>query len=319
MGGPVIIVHGGAGKWPRNRQDAGLRGVERAADVGFRTLRQGGSAMNAVEAAVVSMEDDPVFNAGTGSTLNLLGEIETDAAVMDGKSLQGGGVALLRTVKNPIRLARIVMEKTNHVLLAGDGAQRVAAAFKLPEANLRVEKRVEEWQKARAKLGRGQLVNYEKNRRLSRTILPLKTLDTVGALALDKKGDLAAGCSTGGVSLKLPGRIGDSAILGAGLYADNERGAATATGIGEIAMRLVISKKAVDLMSCENAEQAAENTVRMAGLKIGRGLGMITLHKNGGFGVAHNTPNLCWAARSIDDSKVRISRVRLGSQSQQDF
>jgi beta-aspartyl-peptidase (threonine type) len=208
-------------------------------------LSSGGSALDAVQVSIVSLEDDPVFNAGRGSTLNLRGEIETDAAIMDGKTLCGAGVALLRDIKNPIKAARIVFEKTDHVLIAGAAARELALANGLAKTNLRVSSRVKAWKEGLRKL-EGKRVSY-----LSRTspeiiqhFLP-KSTDTVGALCLDSDGNLAAACSTGGVSLKLPGRIGDSAILGAGLYADNSSGAATATGIGEQAMRLVISKARV--------------------------------------------------------------------------
>src|SRR4029077_21241577 len=123
---PIIIVHGGAGDWPSELHKRGLNGVRKATDRGFRILFGGGSALDAVEAAIVSLEDDPVFNAGRGSTLNLRGEIETDAGIMDGKTLRGAGVALLRDIKNPIKAARIVFEKTDHVLIAGAAARELS-------------------------------------------------------------------------------------------------------------------------------------------------------------------------------------------------
>ncbi len=311
----VIIVHGGAGEWPKGRKVNGLSGVRRAASSGFKVLRDGGSSIDAVESAVVSMEDNPVFNAGTGSTLNLLGEIETDAAIMDGRKLEGAGVALVRGVKNPIRLARIVMEATDHALIAGYGAERIAAAYELPTADLRVQHRVRAWRRAQLSLKRGRPGYFKKNLHLMKTKLHFDFGDTVGALALDGKGNLAAACSTGGVSLKLPGRIGDSAILGAGLYADNRMGAATATGIGEIAMRSVVSKTAVEMMNSSTAEEAVLETVRNAGQRLGRGVGLLTLDRHGGFGIAHNTPHLCWAAVSNGESKARISGTRMNAHS----
>jgi beta-aspartyl-peptidase (threonine type) len=258
-------------------------------------LENHGSALDAVEKAVVSMEDNPLFNAGKGSALNLLGKIETDAAIMDGRTLRGGGVALLKNVKNPIRVARIVMEKTDHVLIAGEAARIIAISYGVPRADLRVPRRVNDW-----KIGLRRLRNGRPSH-LSHTHREIiehftRTSDTVGALALDREGNLAAADSTGGVSLKLPGRIGDSPILGAGLYADNESGAATATGIGEQAMRLVISKRACDLMSRDNAPSAAVKTIRYATRKLGAGTGLIALDWKGRFGVAHNTRNLPWVA-----------------------
>src|SRR5216683_7182184 len=209
----IVIVHGGAGDWPSELHKRGLNGVRRAADRGFRILSSGGSALDAVQVAIVSLEDDPAFNAGRGSTLNLRGEIETDAAIMDGKTLRGAGVALLRDIKNPIKAARIVFEKTDHVLIAGQAARELAIANGLAEANLRVSSRVKAWKEGLRKL-ESKRVSY-----LSRTspeiiqhFLP-KSADTVGALCLDTNGNLAAACSTGGVSLKLPGRIGTAQFL----------------------------------------------------------------------------------------------------------
>ncbi len=312
---PVIVVHGGAGDWPKSKRIRGLSGVRRAANNGYSVLRSGRSSLDAVESAVVSLEDNPVFNAGIGSTLNILGEIETDAAMMDGRKLEGAGVALVRGVKNPIRLARIVMEQTDHALIAGYGAERIAAAYGLPTADLAVQARVSVWRRQLLSLKHGGTARFKKNLRLMKTRFHFNPGDTVGALAVDRRGNLAAACSTGGVSLKLPGRIGDSAILGAGLYADNRMGAATATGIGEIAMRSVISKMAVEAMKDSTAEEAALETVRVVGEELGQGVGMLTLDRKGRFGIAHNTPHLCWAALSNGKLRAQIFGARLKTHS----
>jgi len=310
---PIVIVHGGAGDWPSELHKRGLNGVRRAADHGFRILFIGGSALDAVEAAIVAMEDNPVFNAGRGSALNLRGEIETDAAMMDGKTLRGAGVALLRDIRNPIKAARIVFEKTDHVLIAGPSARELAIANGLAKANLRVSSRVKAWKEGLRTL-ESKRVSY-----LSRTSPEIiqhflaKSSDTVGALCLDSDRNLAAACSTGGVSLKLPGRIGDSAILGAGLYADNDSGAATATGIGEQAIRLVISKAACDLMKRENPLSAATKAIRHSTKRLGEGIGLLTLDRNGRYGVAHNTRNICWAAKTVDGSTAKMSGKRVRS------
>ncbi len=299
---PVIIVHGGAGDWPAHLHRPALAGVRKAADSGFRVLRGSGSALDAVEAAVVSMEDNPIFNAGTGATLNLLGQVDTDAAIMDGKALRGGGVALLRSIRNPIKAARLVMDQTDHVLMAGTPAEKLALANCLQRANLKVPRRVQAW-----KQGIRQLKS--KRKRPSDKTLEIfmgKRFDTVGALAIDSDGNLAAGDSTGGVSLKLPGRIGDSPILGAGLYADNRSGAATSTGLGEQAMRLVISKTACDIMKTETGPSAAIKTIRLATRAVGVGTGILTLDRKGRYGVAHNTRNLCWAVASDSISTQRM-------------
>jgi L-asparaginase / beta-aspartyl-peptidase len=304
---PIVVVHGGAGDWPIKLHKSALAGVRKAAGIGFEVLKERGSAMDAVEAAVVAMEDNPIFNAGTGSTLNLLGQIETDAAIMDGGTLRGGGVALLRNIRNPIKAARIVMEQTNHVLIAGNAAEKLAMASGLHKANLRVPRRVQDWKKGLKQL------RSNRNRPANKTleIFTGNRFDTVGALAIDYDGSLAAGDSTGGVSLKLPGRIGDSPILGAGLYADNRSGAATTTGIGEQAMRLVLSKTACDVMRLETGPVAAIKTVRLATKAMGRGMGILTLDRKGRYGVAHNTRNLCWAMRADSDSTDRIWGTRV--------
>ena len=304
MGTLTIIVHGGAGVWNKSKQAAGLSGVGWAASLGFGLLKQGGSAIEAVEAAVIEMEDNPVFNAGRGSTLNLLGEVEADAGIMNGKSRRGAGVALLRHLKNPVSLARIVMEKTDHVMLAGHSAERLGDAFGLPKANLKLPERVHQWKRARQQLEKGALSGFSRTLRLMRSKRGVLFGDTVGALAIDQNGDLAAADSTGGVSLKLPGRIGDSPILGAGLYADNRMGAATVTGLGEIAMRFVVSKAACDAMVYLTAQQAASQTVERVTKQAGRGLGIVTLDRKGRYGVAHNTPHLCWAAITKDRGLV---------------
>ena len=305
---PAIIVHGGAGDWPEKLQPAGLKGVKEAATKGFQLLQRGGSALQAVERAVNNLEDNPLFNAGRGATLNLAGDVEADAGIMDGRSHLGAGVALLGHVKNPISLARIVLDETDHALLAGKNAERLAEIFKLPRATLKDPARLRQWKQATRNLGKPNLGLFPRNMKLIKREGRDFLGDTVGALAIDRKGNLAAGDSTGGVFLKLPGRIGDSPILGAGLFADNSTGAATATGLGEIAMRFVVSKTTCDAMTSQSAQQAAERTVRHVTRVAGKGLGIIALDRKGRFGVAHNTRHLCWA--SYDDSKGLVSRIR---------
>ena len=298
LGKRAIIVHGGAGDWPRSLHRSALKGVRHAADLGFKVLDRGGSAMNAVEEAVVSLEDNPLFNAGKGSALNLLGEVECDAAIMDGKTLRGGGVALLKGVKNLVRAARIVMDKTDHVLIAGDAARMIALTNGVPRADLKVPHRVEDWKMGLRKLRKQRPRHLSHTSKVEIENFLARVSDTVGALALDSGGNLAAADSTGGLGLKLPGRIGDSPILGAGLYADNNSGAATATGIGEQAMRLVISKRTCDLMIRDTAINAATKAVRYATRRLGIGTGLITLDRKGRHGVVHNTRNLPWVAKT---------------------
>jgi L-asparaginase / beta-aspartyl-peptidase len=230
---------------------------------------------------------------------------------MDGNTLRGAGVALLRNIKNPIKAARIVLDKTDHVLIGGPAANELALANGLAKSDLKVLKRVKAWKEGLREL-RSKRFRY-----LSRTSPDIiqhflaKSSDTVGALGLDNHGNLAAACSTGGVSLKLPGRIGDSAILGAGLYADSKTGAATATGIGEQAIRLVISKSACDLMRHDNALLAATQTIHLTTKTLGIGMGLITLDRSGRYGIAHNTRHLCWAARTVGESTEKMSGTRV--------
>jgi L-asparaginase / beta-aspartyl-peptidase len=307
LANPTIIVHGGAGNWPKNNHAIGLAGVRKAATRGFQILQHGRSAIQAVEAAIMEMENNPIFNAGKGSTLNLAGNVEADAGIMDGKTLRGAGVALLHHVKNPISLAKLVMEKTDHALLAGKSAERFGEAYGLPVANLRIPERVRQWKQAKHELEKRGISDFPRNLKLLQDKRGFFLRDTVGALALDQKGNLAAADSTGGVSLKLPGRIGDSPILGAGLYADNRLGAATATGVGEIAMRLVVSKSACDAMRSLTAQGAASKTVRDVTRLAGRGLGIVSLDRKGRYGVAHNTPHLCWA--ELAKNKGLVSKM----------
>ena len=305
---PVIIVHGGAGEWPVRLQKLALSGVGEAASVGFGVLLEGGSALDAVEASVVSLEDNSIFNAGTGSTLNLLGEIETDAAIMDGGTLRAGAVALLRGIRNPIRAARVVMDQTDHVLIGGAAAKKLALESGLSRANLRVPRRVESWRQGIRRL-KAKSGNSRSGEVIRKSVK--KRLDTVGALAIDQEGHLAAAASTGGVSLKLPGRIGDTPILGAGLYADDSSGASTATGLGEQAMRLVISKMACDLMKRKSALGAAKFAVNYSNRKLGPGTGLLTLDSKGRFCAAHNTRHLCWAAKTSKGAFHGMKGVRI--------
>ncbi len=307
MARPAIIVHGGAGEWPSSRQRKGMTGAKAAAKAGWEVLKSNGSSIDAVQACVVSMEDNPIFNAGFGSALNLDGYVEMDAAIMDGERLSGGAVALVRGIKNPVRLARIVMEETDHTLIAGPGAERIARAYNLPRSNPKTPDKVRAWQRGLAVFKRGKARHLARNYSLVQEGW-LGRGDTVGALAVDDEGGLAAACSTGGLSLKLPGRIGDTAILGAGLFADNRAGAATAKGIGELAIRTAISKTACELMGKSPPDVAARRCIQVAGERVGRGLGIIAMDPAGRYGVAHKTRHLCWAA--MDKLKgLRVSVV----------
>lgn len=295
---PVMLVHGGAGSWQPERSQPGLLGVKKAVQAGFIILMNNGSALDAVVKAVSAMEDDGVFNAGYGSSLNLEGQIEMEASVMEGRTLQAGAAGLLRDIKNPVRLARIVMEDTDHVFVVGEGAEELAKLHNLPRKDPSTELRVKYYkdQKERFLHGKPEL---PKLAALVKEHPEVFKLETVGAVALDNDGNVAAATSTGGFPLKLPGRIGDSPIIGAGTYADNECGACSATGVGEIAMRLVLSKTVCDLMGRgTSAQEAVESSIKTVNRRIPYGynhMGLVAVDTHGNVGVAHNSPNLCWA------------------------
>jgi len=291
----ALAVHGGAGVWKGARRRKGLRGVRRAASNGAHALRNGGTALDAVETCVVAMEDDPTFNAGYGSALNLLGRAEMDASIMDGQTLQAGAVALVTRVKNPIRLARLVMEKTDHVLVAGSGAERLARLFRLESRNPITYNAKKSWRLLRAQLARGQVAYLPKAYELAREFPEIMSTGTVGAVARDGDGNIAAGTSTGGLALRLPGRVGDTPLIGSGTYADGS-GGCSVTGIGEGTIRLALAKTTCDLIhSGSSARKAADQSVRHLQSRLGMKIGMITVDARGRIGSAHSTPDLCWA------------------------
>jgi beta-aspartyl-peptidase (threonine type) len=295
---PVIIVHGGAGTWQPERSQAGLEGVKQAAKNGFEILKKGGSAVDSVMEAVMVMEDGGAFNAGYGSSLNIEKSVEMEASIMDGKTLQAGATGLLKDIKNPVHLAKIIMEKTDHVFVVGEGAEKLARIFNLERRNPITELRLKYYEQQKKVLLDGKF-ELPRLADLVKTHPELFTLETVGAVALDDDGNVAAATSTGGFPLKLPGRIGDSPLIGCGTYADNQAGACSATGIGEIAIRLVLAKTACSYMeNGKMAQEAVELAIRLVDRKIPsvyNHMGLISVDVHGGIGAAHNSPNLCWA------------------------
>jgi beta-aspartyl-peptidase (threonine type) len=286
----VIVVHGGAG-FSRRDLRSGLDGVMAAARSGSSCLKKGGTALDAVESAIVKMEDNEIFNAGRGSSLTLQGTVEMDAAIMDGIDLSAGAVALVRDVKNPIRLARLVMERTEHVLIAGESAEQLAKAFSLPKCNpITIRRR-----RMYLKLKKESKAQPTKNVLLLRDHPEILT-DTVGAVALDQHGNFAAAASTGGIMLKIPGRIGDTPQIGSGLYADNRAGAATATGIGEVAIKLVLSKAVCAMMEQGiSAPNASVNAIWSATKLLHGQAGVISIDKQGRIAAVHNSKFMPWA------------------------
>jgi beta-aspartyl-peptidase (threonine type) len=242
----AIIVYGGAGTWQEKRLREALPGVRDAALAGWKSLTAGGSALDATIEAVVAMEDNPVFNAGTGACLNLLGEPELEAFVMRGDTLEAGAVFGV-LVKNPVRLARLVMEKTDHVILVGEGARLFARAMGFPEYDPVMPERVEKtYNKLMKRLREGESERWARLPEFVRNHPEYRT-DTIGAVAVDGTGLCAVASSTGGVFLKMPGRMGDTPIPGAGNYA-TRIGAVSMTGEGEGMLRTLAAKRACDLL-----------------------------------------------------------------------
>ena len=265
---PAIIVHGGAGRIRDEELPARLDGCRAAALTGWKILQQGGSALDAAEAAVAALENDPLFNAGTGSTLNAVGRVEMDAAIMDGNTLRAGSVAAVQGVKNPIQLARRVMEDGRHVMLVGDGALAFVRQIGFPECApeaLIVAAQRKRWNEKHG---------------------------TVGCVAFDASGKIAVATSTGGTFNKLPGRVGDSPLPGCGTYADDV-GGVSCTGSGEAIMRLVMGKSAVELLKTgADPQAAAHQTVRLLAQKTGGMGGLIVIDGNGRIGYARNTERM---------------------------
>lgn len=281
----AILVHGGAGNLSsHDRALACANGCLAAARIGHAILASGGSALDAVEAACRALEDDPLFNAGTGSCLNADGEVEMDAAIMEGSSLRAGGVAAVRTVKNPISLARRVMEDSPHVLLAAGGAERFAREQGIPPhppSLLVTPRALERWEKERAK-----------------ELAPKP--GTVGAVAVDSSGRMAAATSTGGMSGKRAGRVGDSPLPGCGLYADDRGGAVSATGDGEKIIRVVLSKFVSDRMAAGESAALATAAAIHELERVGGEAGVIAVDRSGRLGFATNAAQMSRA--SIDAS-----------------
>ena len=286
----AIIVHGGAWDIPVELHADHLAGCRAAAEAGWAMLTAGGSALDAVEAAVRVMEDHPVFDAGRGSHLNQDGEVELDAGMMDGRTLMAGAVASVKRIANPITLARRVLDRGEHVFLVGAGAERFAQEAGVPfcdGADLVVPREQALWEARRMTKGEG------------RKAFGRGAADTVGAVAMDAAGNLAVGNSTGGTAYKYPGRVGDTPIIGCGLYADNTFGAAACTGWGEQIMKTVLAKTTVDQIVLLGDPQTAANVaIAYFRHRIGGLGGVICLSPDGQVGLAHSTPYLAHAYRT---------------------
>ncbi len=305
----AIIVHGGVSELKKEKVERAVNGVKRAVEAGYAVLKSGGDALDACEKAVNVLEDDPVFNAGTGSALTLDGQCAMDASIMRGSTLQVGAVADVRNVKNPISLARKVMEETDHVLLVGEGAEKFARIMGFPEYDPITEERRMEWKKLMDRVMNGRSLKHWK--KLSELIKkhPEILHGTVGCVALDERGEVAAGTSTGGVFLKLFGRVGDTPIPGAGTYA-TIYGGASATGIGEAMMRTLLAKTVVDFMKIGlSAPKAAEAGIDLINNTVNMMAGIITIDRHGNIGFAHNSRDMIVGFINENMDSIEISGI----------
>ena len=313
---PSLIVHGGAWSIPEERFPTCREGIRRSLESGWRILAEGGAAIDAVEAAVMALEDDPTFDAGYGSHLTRDGRVELDAILMDGSTLKAGAVAAVERIRNPIRLARSILEKSEHMMLVGHGAEQFAkekGRIPLcdPEELITDSERsawrrcLEDSHAAEHHLGHEQ--------------------GTVGAVALDSKGNLFAGTSTGGTCCKHSGRVGDSPLIGCGCYADAEWGGVSSTGHGEGIMKIVMAKMAVDLLATppedryrlrsrpegsqaelNHAQFVADACVRKLAHRAHTTGGLILLDREGHPAAAYNTTQMAYGFVERD-GRFRIS------------
>jgi len=299
---PVLVVHGGAWAIPDDMVEAHLRGVRKALAAGWSVLERGGSALDAIEESVALMEDDDTFDAGRGSFLNRDGKVQLDALIMDGATLRAGGVGCVERLRNPVRAARKILSESPHVYFVGAGAEQFAAEHGVPLCRnedliiAREVERLREYQREEA--GHG-----------NELFAPTISHDTVGAVALDRQGNIAAATSTGGTLNKAPGRLGDSSLIGCGCYADNLSAAASTTGWGEPIMKLVLAKWTADRVAAGNLpEWAAQEAMNYLKQRLNGHGGIIVLNAQGQIGIAHNTPRMAWACKTIKKEEAGIER-----------
>jgi beta-aspartyl-peptidase (threonine type) len=299
---PVLVVHGGAWAMPDDMVEAHIRGVSNAIAAGWRVLERGGPALDAVEEAVVVMEDDETFDAGRGSFLNRDGRVQLDALIMDGATLRAGGVGCVEHLRNPIRAARKILSESPHVYFVGEGAEKFAAEHGVPLCNnedLIIPREVERLREYQA----------EANQHGKELFAPQISHDTVGAVALDSAGNIAAATSTGGTLNKAPGRLGDSSLIGCGCYADNLSAAASTTGWGEPIMKLVLAKWTADRIAAGNLpEWSAQEAMNHLKQRVDGHGGIIVLNREGHIGIAHNTPRMAWAYKTVKQQDAGVVR-----------
>ncbi|XP_029927315.1 isoaspartyl peptidase/L-asparaginase [Myripristis murdjan] len=288
---PVLVVHGGAGHIPPERAKVSIAGVRSATRAGYAVLRRGGSAMDGVVEAVTQLENNPYYNAGCGSVLNVKGEVEMDAIVMDGKTLASGAVSAVRNVANPVQLARLVMEKTSHLCLTAEGANQFARDMGVAEVP--AESLITDYARMR----------WRKN--LQPDANPVECqmgkMGTVGAVAVDMEGNIACATSTGGMLNKMEGRVGDTACIGCGGYADNKVGAVSPTGHGEAIMKVVLSRLILFHMEQgQSAEAASDSGLAYMKSRVGGLGGVVTVDPQGRWAARFSSRQMSWAAAQKD-------------------
>ena len=339
---PVLVVHGGAWAMPDDMVEAHIRGVNNALAAGWRVLERGGPALDAVEEAVVIMEDDETFDAGRGSFLNRDGKVQLDALIMEGSTLRAGGVGCVERLRNPVRAARKILSESPHVYFVGEGAERFAAEHGIPlcgNEELIIPREVERLREYQARSlehqaknptsgakgapemghprsGMGHPTAHPSGRPTgSEMFAPgdddaTISHDTVGAVALDRDGNIAAATSTGGTLNKAPGRLGDSSLIGCGCYADNQSAAVSTTGWGEPIMKLVLAKWTADRISAGNMpEWSALEAMNYLRQRVNGHGGIIVLDPTGHIGIAHNTPRMAWAYKTVKKQESGVERA----------
>ncbi len=298
----TIAIHGGAGtilksSMTSERENAYLAALQEALEIGYQLLAKGNSSLDAVEAAVVSLENCPLFNAGKGSVFTHDGKHEMDASIMDGRTLNAGAVAGLKNIKNPVNLSRLVMEKSDHVLLCGTGAEEFAKTLNVPfepDEFFFIQQRYD------------QLMEMHQLGKTALDHAPEKKFGTVGAVALDQGGNLAAATSTGGMTNKQYGRVGDTPVIGAGTYANNKTCAVSCTGHGEFFLRAVVAYDVSCLMEYKgmSLEQACNHVIKEKLVALGGEGGLIAIDPAGNFSLTFNSEGMYRGMRNSEGKSI---------------
>ena len=312
---PVLLIHGGAWAMPDDAIAAHEAGIANALAAGYALLERGASAVDAVEAAVAVMEDDDTFDAGRGSFLTRDGRVQLDALLMNGANLRTGGVACVERLKNPIHAARLVLDHSPHVYFVGTGAERFAMQHGMALIDNtelivpRERERLMAFQKAELDGAVDTTFSGAVSLDKEKEDATLHSHDTVGAVALDREGHIAAGTSTGGTLSKAPGRVGDSSLIGCGCYADDHSAAVSLTGWGEPIMKLVLGKWAVDRVAAGfSPEEAAQAAISYLYTRLGGHGGIILLDRQGRVGLSHNTPRMAWGLQTVNGTQIGVTR-----------